>query len=172
MNTVGSLAPAGATSSASSLGERARRRLMRELQRMRRSGVQAGIAATLPDEHNVMRWHATIHGPEDTPYAGAVLPLELRFANDYPRTPPDVRFTCAMFHPNVYENGRVCISILDRDWSPEMTAEKVLVSLRSLLAEPNPDSPANIDAGALLRNDRDAYMAKVIATLYDANCLE
>ena len=66
----------------------------------------------------------------------------------------------------------MCISILhsgadstgyearEERWSPVQSVEKVLLSVMSVIADPNPDSPANIDAAKLLRADRDAFALK------------
>lgn len=83
----------------------------------------------------------------------------LTFPRDYPLNPPTMKFTCDMFHPNVYPDGRVCISILhapgddpnmyessSERWSPVQSVEKILLSVVSMLAEPNDESGANIDA--------------------------
>jgi ubiquitin-conjugating enzyme E2 G2 len=70
-----------------------------------------------------------------------------------------MKFTCDFFHPNVYANGTVCISILhppgddpnmyessSERWSPVQSVEKILLSVVSMLAEPNDESGANVDA--------------------------
>ncbi|OMH85080.1 Ubiquitin-conjugating enzyme E2-18 kDa [Zancudomyces culisetae] len=98
-------------------------------------------------------------GPADTPFEGGVFPAILKFPKDYPLNPPTMRFTCKMFHPNVYENGEVCISILhppgedpnmyessSERWSPVQSVEKILLSVLSMIAEPNDESGANVDA--------------------------
>ncbi|KAI8053784.1 ubiquitin-conjugating enzyme E2 G2-like protein [Syncephalis plumigaleata] len=79
-------------------------------------------------------------------------------------------FTSAIFHPNVYPNGEVCISILhapgddphmyesaSERWSPVQSVEKILLSVISMLAEPNDESGANIDACKIWRNDREQF---------------
>ena len=80
-----------------------------------------------------------------------------------------------MWHPNVYEDGRVCISILhppgedehnsqesaDERWRPILGVEQILVSVISMLSDPNDESPANIDAAVMWRNDKDAFKKKV-----------
>jgi len=84
-------------------------------------------------------------------------------------------FKCEMWHPNVYPDGKVCISILhpagvdahnaqesaDERWRPILGVEQVLISVLSMLSEPNPDSPANIDAAKMLREDPKAYRKMV-----------
>ena len=78
-----------------------------------------------------------------------------------------------IFHPNIYPDGSVCISILhpagedpmgyesaQERWTPAHSIEKVLLSVMSLMAEPNPQSPANVDAAKILR-DNPAEFKKV-----------
>jgi ubiquitin-conjugating enzyme E2 G2 len=81
-----------------------------------------------------------------------------------------MKFTCPIFHPNVYEDGTVCISILhapgddpnmyesaSERWSPIQSVEKILISVMSMLAEPNDESGANIDASKMWRENRDQF---------------
>ncbi|XP_020330183.1 ubiquitin-conjugating enzyme E2 G2 isoform X1 [Oncorhynchus kisutch] len=109
-------------------------------------------------------------GPEDTCFEGGVFPALLSFPSDYPLSPPKMRFTCDMFHPNIYPDGRVCISILHAPgddpmgyessaerWSPVQSVEKILLSVVSMLAEPNDESGANVDASKMWREDRDQF---------------
>jgi ubiquitin-conjugating enzyme E2 G1 len=84
-------------------------------------------------------------------------------------------FVSEMWHPNVYEDGRVCISILhppgedefnsqesaDERWRPILGVEQILVSVISMLSDPNDESPANLDAAVMWRNDRPAFKKKV-----------
>lgn len=82
-------------------------------------------------------------------------------AHRYPDKPPRVRFTCPMFHPNVYDDGTVCLDIIQDQWSPCHNICTLLTSIRSLLNDPNTSSPANIDAANLYQKDRAAYNKRV-----------
>ncbi|WFD26853.1 E2 ubiquitin-conjugating enzyme [Malassezia nana] len=121
-------------------------------------------------EDNYLEWEALLPGPDDTPFEGGVFSARLSFPPTYPLEPPKMRFDPPIFHPNVYPDGVVCISILhaagddpnmyessSERWSPVQSIEKILLSVLSMLAEPNVESGANIDACKLYRDDRAAY---------------
>ncbi|KAH9386232.1 ubiquitin-conjugating enzyme E2 R [Nematocida major] len=116
------------------------------------------------------KWEITIYGFKDTIYEGYVLKADIYFPTDYPLSPPRVMFTTKMYHPNIYNDGRVCISILHtaqtdplsgeldtEQWTPVLSVRTILLSIMLLLNEPNPDSPANLDASLHFRRDRKDY---------------
>eukprot|EP00118_Oscarella_pearsei_P005852 m.26860 g.26860 ORF g.26860 m.26860 type:complete len:162 (+) comp29563_c0_seq1:66-551(+) len=122
------------------------KRLMAEYKQLSLNPPE-GIVAGPKNEENFFEWEAIIQGPEGTPFDGGVFPVELIFPRDYPLSPPKMKFTCEMFHPNVYSDGRVCISILhppgndplgyersEERWSPVQSVEKILLSVVSMLA--------------------------------------
>lgn len=129
-----------------------------------------GIIAGPVDEENFFEWEALITGPDRTFFEGGVFPATLTFPHDYPLSPPKMKFSCEMFHPNIYPDGRVCISILHAPgddpmgyessaerWSPVQSVEKILLSVVSMLAEPNDESAANVDAAKIWRDDREQF---------------
>jgi len=145
------------------------RRLMKEYQELTENAPE-GITAGPKSEDNFFEWEAFIAGPQGTPFEDGVFPATLTFPKDYPLSPPSMKFTCEMFHPNVYPDGRVCISILhppgddpnqyessSERWSPVQSVEKILLSVVSMLAEPNDESGANVDASKVWRTDREKY---------------
>ncbi|KXN73924.1 ubiquitin-conjugating enzyme [Conidiobolus coronatus NRRL 28638] len=145
------------------------KRLMTEYKELTLNAPE-GITAGPISEDNFFIWEALISGPEDTPFEGGVFSAVLTFPKDYPMSPPEMKFTCEMFHPNIYSNGVVCISILhppgddpnmyessSERWSPVQSIEKILLSVVSMLAEPNDESGANIDACKVWRDDREKY---------------
>jgi ubiquitin-conjugating enzyme E2 A len=68
-----------------------------------------------PVGNNLMLWTATIEGVEGTPWEGGLFTLKLQFTENYPNSPPRVKFLTKMFHPNIYNDGRIC---LDSNLSP------------------------------------------------------
>ncbi|XP_024379835.1 ubiquitin-conjugating enzyme E2 7 isoform X2 [Physcomitrium patens] len=126
-----------------------------------------GFSAGLVDDSNLFEWNVTIIGPPDTLYEGGYFTAIMSFPPNYPNSPPSVRFTSDMWHPNVYPDGRVCISILhapgddpngyelaSERWSPVHTVETILLSIISMLSSPNDESPANIDAAVRKSGER------------------
>mmetsp|Transcript_38949 Transcript_38949/g.84763 ORF Transcript_38949/g.84763 Transcript_38949/m.84763 type:complete len:168 (+) Transcript_38949:647-1150(+) len=147
--------------------------LTKQLKDLMRNPVE-GFSAGLVDDSNFYAWNVSVMGPPDTLYEGGFFNALMTFPKDYPNNPPTVRFTSDIWHPNVYPDGRVCISILHAPgddpngyesacerWSPIHTIETIMLSIISMLSSPNSDSPANIDAAKDWRDNRDEYKKKV-----------
>ena len=96
-----------------------------------------GISAFPDDPNNLLAWTATITGPADTPYANLIFKLSFVFPSNYPYAPPAVLFKTPIYHPNVDFSGRICLDILKDKWSAVYNVSSVLLSLQSLLGEPN-----------------------------------
>ena len=134
-----------------------------------------GISVGLIDENNFFKWSVCFQGPDDTLYEGGFFKAILSFPEDFPQNPPEMKFITEMWHPNIYPDGRVCISILHKSgvdrfndqekaeerWRPVLGVEQILISVISMLNDPNCDSPANIDAGVMYRNNPEQYKKKV-----------
>ena len=93
-------------------------------------------------------------GPEDSPYSGGVFFLNIHFPPDYPFKPPKCTFTTKIYHANINSNGAICLDILKDQWSPALTISKVLLSISSLLNDPNPDDPLVPEIATLYKNNR------------------
>lgn len=141
------------------MASHARKRLIRDFRKLQ-SDPPYGVSGA-PVQNDIMRWHAVIFGPEDTPWEGGTFQLELRFSNDYPNKPPHVRFLSKLFHPNVYNDGNICLDILQTQWSPIYDISAILTSIQSLLSDPNPSSPANQEAARLYAENRREYNRRV-----------
>ena len=110
-----------------------------------------------PEGDDLFKWSATIMGPEGTPYNGGVFFLEIDFPSNYPFKPPKVYFKTRIYHPNINSSGGICLDILKDNWSPALTISKVLLSICSLLDDPNPDDPLVADIAEQYKNERALY---------------
>ncbi|XP_015864911.1 ubiquitin-conjugating enzyme E2 D2-like [Peromyscus maniculatus bairdii] len=110
-----------------------------------------------PVAENMFHWQATIMGPDDSPYQGGVFFLTIRFPTNYPFKPPKISFITKIYHPNISKNGSICLDILDSQWSPALTISKVLLSICSLLCDPNPDDPLVPEIARVYRKDLKEY---------------
>ena len=137
----------------------ARRRLIRDFKKLQEDPPE-GITGT-PSESNIMIWTAAIFGPVDTLFEDGIFKLSLEFTEEYPNKSPTIRFESKMFHPNIYPDGSICLDILQNRWSPTYDVTAVLTSIQSLLADPNPFSPANNLAAELFRENKREYERRV-----------
>jgi ubiquitin-conjugating enzyme E2 G1 len=81
-----------------------------------------GASIGLVDDNDLFRWSVIFEGPEDTLYEGGYFKAELKFPEDYPNNPPEMRFISKMWHPNIYPDGKVCISILHAPGTDELNS--------------------------------------------------
>lgn len=110
-----------------------------------------------PVADDLFHWQATIMGPSESAYQGGVFFLTIHFPTDYPFKPPKVNFTTKIYHPNINNNGSICLDILRSQWSPALTISKVLLSICSLLTDPNPDDPLVPEIARTFKTDRKKY---------------
>lgn len=102
------------------------------------------------------RWSLSFF-QNDSPYQGGVFFLTIHFPTDYPFKPPKLAFTTRIYHPNINSNGSICLDILRSQWSPALTISKVLLSICSLLCDPNPDDPLVPEIARIYKTDSDKY---------------
>eukprot|EP00419_Tripos_fusus_P030222 CAMPEP_0172709728 /NCGR_PEP_ID=MMETSP1074-20121228/55239_1 /TAXON_ID=2916 /ORGANISM="Ceratium fusus, Strain PA161109" /LENGTH=166 /DNA_ID=CAMNT_0013533033 /DNA_START=41 /DNA_END=541 /DNA_ORIENTATION=+ len=152
----------------------AREMLKRELCMLNKDDA-SGFSVGLEDDSDWFKWRVVFEGPVDSLYEGGIFSAILSFPQDFPNAPPEMKFETEMWHPNIYPDGRVCISILhapgtdrfneqetaDERWRPILGVHSILMSVISMLVEPNLNSPANIDAAVNLKNAPDEYKKRV-----------
>ena len=110
-----------------------------------------------PVGNNLSHWTATIIGPKGSPFEGGVFKLEIKFPDRYPFRAPDIRFKTPIYHPNISKSGSICLDILKDQWSPALSISKVLLSICSLLTDPNPDDPLEPEVARVYKNERLKY---------------
>lgn len=133
------------------------KRLQRELKEIL-NDPPAYVTAGLINENNIYEWEATIIGPSDTPYEGGIFKLLISFTNEYPYRPPKVRFMTRIFHPNISPKGDICLDILRDSWSPALTTSRILLSVCSLLGDPNPNDPLVPEIATIYKDNYELYL--------------
>ena len=131
-------------------------RIKKELQNITRD-PPAGCSAGPITEGNFFKWRATLMGPNDSPFQGGLFYLDIFFPEDYPFKAPIVKFSTRIYHPNINSSGGICLDILKDQWSPALTISKVLISISSLLTDPNPDDPLVPDIAYMYKNKNEQY---------------
>ncbi|XP_029775518.1 ubiquitin-conjugating enzyme E2 R2 [Suricata suricatta] len=152
--------------------------LMLELKSLQEEPVE-GFRITLVDESDLYNWEVAIFGPPNTLYEGGYFKAHIKFPIDYPYSPPTFRFLTKMWHPNIYEVRDICCTgksfplgsdvpkfgfisescgevVKNKEWNPTQNVRTILLSVISLLNEPNTFSPANVDASVMFRKWRDS----------------
>jgi len=153
--------------------------LRKQLNELKKNPVE-GFSAGLANDDDIYIWDVLIVGPPDTLYEGGFFKAQLTFPKDYPLRPPKMRFITKIWHPNIDKNGNVCVSILHEPgddrygyekaserWLPVHTVETILISVISMLADPNDESPANVDAAKEWREDFATFKKKVAKCVRD-----
>lgn len=81
------------------------------------------------------------------PWAGQRFRVTIGIPIEYPYSPPDAQFEQLVNprHPNIDDSGRVCLSILGKDWDPVYSLVNVQQCLEWLMANPNFHSALNLD---------------------------
>lgn len=157
------------------------RALAQELKDLMQNPLE-GVQVKLVDDSNLKDWEVAIFGPPNTLYVGGYFKTRLLFPDTYPFDPPKMRFEDPIFHPNVYPTGDICISILhppgadeqsgelpEERWNPAQRIRTIVLSVISLLNEPNISSPADVDASVAYRKWKegasDEFAARVKAAV-------
>ncbi|RZD42299.1 MAG: hypothetical protein CXT73_03415 [Methanobacteriota archaeon] len=110
-----------------------------------------------PIDDDIYHWEATVLGPHNSVYEGGIFRLDIIFPSEYPFKPPKVKFMTNIYHPNINSSGGICLDILKDQWSPALTITKVLLSICSLLDDPNPDDPLVPEIADEYKNNRETY---------------
>lgn len=145
------------------------KRLMVELKEIKKD---PNHLYSISPSDDFLTWEFIVIGPPDTLYEGGIYSGKMIFPKNYPSAPPEVYFN-NIIHPNIYPTGKVCISILhegrdlfgyEKDierWLPTHGINTIMISIISMLSAPNFESPANIDASKLWKDNPDKYKKEI-----------
>lgn len=122
-------------------------------------GIKVGV-----NDDDFTTIFADIEGPAGTPYENGVFRMKLILSSDFPHSPPKGYFLTKIFHPNIANNGEICVNTLKKDWNPTLGLRHVLLVIRCLLIEPFPESALNEQAGKMLLENYEEYAR--LARLY------
>lgn len=142
------------------------KRINKEIQLIQNENLD-GISAG-PSGDEIYKWNAIIIGPQGTPYEGGTYFLDITFPNNYPQNPPRIIFKTPIYHPNISTQGSICLDLLKNNWSPSLSIGKILLSISSLLNDPNPNDPLNTDAANTFLEDRN-YFNSIAKTITISN---
>lgn len=134
------------------------KRINKELLELKENSIPNVSAGPIGED--LFNWNAIIMGPEDSPYDGGRFSLKISFPRSYPFKAPKVKFETQIYHPNINSSGSICLDILQSNWSPALTVSKTLLSISSLLTDPNPDDPLVGDIANLYKNNINEYNKK------------
>ena len=120
------------------------KRIKKELNDFSNSPIE-GITLTVIDENDMFHWKASFAGPNNSPYEGGIFVLDIIMPLDYPFKPPKFKLVTKVYHPNIDSQGEIWLDILKNQWSPALTVAKAILSVQSLLCDPNVTEPRNRD---------------------------
>ena len=144
-----------------------------ELDRIKASPLLSliGSSAGPQNKRDIFKWNVILKGPDKSCYENRLFKLLLIFPENYPEDPPDIRFITKIYHPNISEDGVICISSNSTDWNPNSNIINIIYSIYVLLKKPNLDHGLNKEALMLYKNDYQSF-AKKAKEFNDENAYE
>ena len=121
-------------------------------------GFNARPSKNADGSTNMLLWHCGVPGKRNTAWEGGTYKVDIKFSEDFPSAAPQCVFNPPIYHPNVYSSGKVCLSILQKQWSAAITVKQILVGVQELLDDPNPDDAAQ---QTCYKSNRQEYDRKI-----------
>ena len=121
------------------------------------------------NENDISDIQADIEGPEATPYEGGIFRVTIKLLPNFPIVAPKGIFLTKIFHPNISEQGEICVNTLKRDWNPKnWSLSNLFQVIKCLLIIPFPQSALNEEAGKLFMEDYDQFfkIAKMFTQIH------
>lgn len=116
---------------------------------------------------NINLWKILLLGPKETPYENGIFLLYAQFPGDYPFKAPEIRFITSIYHCNVNNQGRICHSVFDRNYSPALTFRQIIDCVYGLILTPEPEDPLDNVIASFFLSNYEAYKKNAIAATKD-----
>merc|ERR1712093_232884 len=103
-------------------------------------------------------WKGYLVGPSATPYEGGHFVLDISIPEEYPYSPPKVKFDTKIWHPNISsQTGAICLDVLGKEWSPALTIRTALLSIQALLSAPEPNDPQDAVVADMYKQNKELF---------------
>ena len=96
-----------------------------------------GCSAGPKRKTDIFNWNVLLKGPKNSCYENGLFKLLLKFPTNYPIDPPDIKFVTKIYHPNVSNDGVICVSSKSTDWDKNRNIINVIYSIYDLLKTTN-----------------------------------
>ncbi|XP_030757718.1 NEDD8-conjugating enzyme Ubc12 isoform X1 [Sitophilus oryzae] len=113
-----------------------------------------------PDPDDLLNFKLVIC-PDEGFYKGGRFIFSFKVGPNYPHEPPKVKCETQVYHPNIDQQGNVCLNILREDWKPVLTINSIVYGLQYLFLEPNAEDPLNKEAAEVLTTNRRVFEQNV-----------
>lgn len=123
-----------------------KKRLIRDITEIYKNPLNDQGIFYVHDDSNMLKGYAMIIGPKDTPYEHGFYFFEFMFPTNYPFSPPKLKYLTndgvTRFNPNLYRNGKVCLSILNtwrgEAWSSCQSISSILLTIAATVLNETP----------------------------------
>jgi len=140
-------------------GGREMKRLEKELCDIKNMPKETTLFTADAVKGDLTQWRARMTGPLETPYEGGTFFLDIQIGEDYPYSPPKIKFTTKIWHPNISsQTGAICLDVLGKEWSPALTIRTALLSIQALLSLPEPDDPQDAEVASMYKSNRALFL--------------
>jgi ubiquitin-protein ligase len=110
---------------------------------------------------NLSQWTLHVVGPAGSPYEGGNFQLSCALPDNYPISPPEVKFTTRIYHPHVRsDDGMICADVYKANWTPILDIRYVIDTVLSIMLQPNPEYPFEPEIAQLMLDDEGAFLAR------------